>query len=89
MERLTERLENGVIAASGESRAREKILGALNDEEPGVKLEFDGDTVTAAYAYGSNTTRTSGCVWKYDYTGPQFSSTGFDGPYKRVEDMLP
>ena len=89
MERLTERLENGVIAASGESRAREKILGALNDGEPGVKLEFDGDTVTAAYVYESNTTRTSGCVWKYDYIGPQFSSTGFDGPYKRVEDMLP
>lgn len=76
-------------AASRESRGRE--LSPWLEENPGIRsrLELRGGKVVALYVCESKATRTSGCVWKYDYTGPQFSSTGFDGPYKRVEDMLP
>lgn len=76
-------------AASRESRTRELSPGIEENPEIRSRLELRGGKVVALYVYERSATRTSGCVWKYDFTGPQFSSTGFDGPYKSVEDMLP
>lgn len=54
-----------------------------------TKLLYMAETPTALYCFEKGATKNKGCVWKYDCTGPQFSSTGFDGPYTKVEDMLP
>lgn len=54
-----------------------------------TKIVYMADTPTAVYVFEEGATKNKGRVWKYDYTGPQFSSTGFDGPYTEVEDMLP
>jgi len=54
-----------------------------------TKIVYMADTPTAVYVFEEGATKSKGCVWKYNYSGPQFSSTGFDGPYTKVEDMLP
>lgn len=54
-----------------------------------TKIVYMANTPTALYCFEKGTTKNKGLVWKHDYTGPQFSSTGFDGPYTKAEDMLP
>lgn len=54
-----------------------------------TKIVYMADTPTAIYVFEEGATKNKGLVWKHDYSGPQFSSTGFDGPYTKVEDMLP
>lgn len=54
-----------------------------------TKIVYMAETPVGLYCFEEGATKSKGCVWKYDYTGPRFSSTGFDGPYTKVEDMLP
>lgn len=54
-----------------------------------TKIVYMADTPTTVYVFEEGATKNKGCVWKYDYSGPKFSSTGFDGPYTKVEVMLP
>lgn len=54
-----------------------------------TKIVYMAGTPTAVYVFEEGATRSKGRVWKCDYAGPRFSSTGFNGPYTEVEDMLP
>ena len=65
------------------------IARRIKHKQLKTKIVYMADTPTAVYVFEEGATKNKGCVWKYDYSGPQFSSTGFDGPYTRVEDMLP
>lgn len=52
-----------------------------------TKIVYMADTPTAVYVFEEGATKNKGRVWKCDYSGPQFSNTGFDGPYTVVSDF--
>lgn len=54
-----------------------------------TKIVYMADTPTAVYVFEEGATKNKGRVWKYDYSGPQFSSTGFDGPYTQLQVEVP
>lgn len=54
-----------------------------------TKIVYMADTPTVVYVFEEGTTKSKGCVWKCDYSGPQFSSTGFDGPYTQLQVEVP
>lgn len=49
------------------------------------KNVYVNDMQTTVFIFDDGATKNNGRVWKCDHTGTWFSSTGFDGPYTKIE----